>query len=76
MGSGVKVVRPASDPARGSELRALRTSIGLHRGDVAKLFGWSSTRVLDIEDGRVGLETEEDWRALFKAVRDAGARGR
>lgn len=72
----VRIVRPPADPSKGVELRTLRNQLGLHRGDVAKLFGWSSARILEMEDGRCGPETDEGWRAIFKAVREAGMRGR
>lgn len=72
--SGFRLVRQGL--SRGDELRALREASGLRPGEVAKLMEASHYKVLGLELGDWGLETDDEWRRLFKAIREAATRGR
>ncbi|MBB3674940.1 helix-turn-helix domain-containing protein [Modestobacter versicolor] len=51
-----------------SELRALRTTAGLHGKDVAATLGWSASKVSRIENGRTGIG-EADLERLVELYR-------
>lgn len=61
---------------RGDELKTLREAAGLRSGEVANLIGASRHKVVGLELGEWALESDEEWRRLFKTIREAASRGR
>jgi transcriptional regulator with XRE-family HTH domain len=58
------------------ELRLLRETTGMHGKDVAARLGWSASKISRIENGRIGIATDdlEELVALYRVPEDQAGR--